>query len=500
MDHRNIQFILFCGGNNLSTDWKRVQDRDSDLIDRLEQIGDVYQYDPPFYFNDQILRDFKNANAQRLFTDSDLDLVRHVNQVYQGIERYNKQANKTYQRQIIITWSRGHMYGNIICSLYPDQIMGYINIDGGKPDEEYEELLSDPISDSLDQIFKEIKQSDDDETKIKDLRRRLSRYVMLNQFSQYKKTKVKFDPRIQHHILNNIYNDSEINIMDPMYVTHGLKWKIDYNEYAAKNLNAKSTWYCGKKHWLHTFTEVVADIMELIDQMIDRCSEEEKHIYVMRHGETEWNRMGLAQGSENDIELNENGISQAKIFAQYLKDSQRDGFDLIVSSPMIRAKQTAQTIAQIIDYKGPVIYSNDLVESGLGLLATGKTNKELQADPFYDDFFKSMEQWNQMDSLEQLEAKDQIPEIFFTKYNMETDQSIRQRIQRFIMFLRVSVAKKILVVTHADTIRSMNSMILNTVCEIKGDLSRGKNCHLTYYKLKDGRFKLIMGPSTFYVK
>ena len=37
-----------------------------------------------------------------------------------------------------------------------------------------------------------------------------------------------------------------------------------------------------------------------------------RHLIIVRHGETEWNKIGLSQGSENDIELNENGREQAE--------------------------------------------------------------------------------------------------------------------------------------------------------------------------------------------
>ena len=35
-------------------------------------------------------------------------------------------------------------------------------------------------------------------------------------------------------------------------------------------------------------------------------------IYVVRHGETDWNKNGICQGKTN-ISLNENGIAQAKV-------------------------------------------------------------------------------------------------------------------------------------------------------------------------------------------
>ena len=38
-----------------------------------------------------------------------------------------------------------------------------------------------------------------------------------------------------------------------------------------------------------------------------------------------------------------------------------------------------------------------------------------------------------------------------------------------------------------------NKLILNTSDIIKGDLSNGKNCHITYYQLTGKSWKLICG-------
>lgn len=65
-------------------------------------------------------------------------------------------------------------------------------------------------------------------------------------------------------------------------------------------------------------------------------------IYLIRHGETDWNVQGRLQGTE-DIELNENGRNQAKICGQALKE---DHFAIIVTSPLKRATESAEIIAE----------------------------------------------------------------------------------------------------------------------------------------------------------
>ena len=64
------------------------------------------------------------------------------------------------------------------------------------------------------------------------------------------------------------------------------------------------------------------------------------NIYVVRHGQTEWNVLKKMQGSA-DIPLNEKGIEQAKKTKYNLENID---IDLIFCSPLMRAKQTAEVI------------------------------------------------------------------------------------------------------------------------------------------------------------
>lgn len=65
-----------------------------------------------------------------------------------------------------------------------------------------------------------------------------------------------------------------------------------------------------------------------------------KTIYIVRHGETDWNRQGRYQGT-TDVPLNQVGRDQAKACARALEEVH---FDRVVSSPLERAFVTAQTI------------------------------------------------------------------------------------------------------------------------------------------------------------
>ena len=64
-------------------------------------------------------------------------------------------------------------------------------------------------------------------------------------------------------------------------------------------------------------------------------------IILARHGETEWNVAEVFRG-RIDIELNETGVRQAELLAEYLKGV---NIDAVYSSPLRRALNTAEMIA-----------------------------------------------------------------------------------------------------------------------------------------------------------
>lgn len=63
-------------------------------------------------------------------------------------------------------------------------------------------------------------------------------------------------------------------------------------------------------------------------------------IYLVRHGETDWNQAGLLQG-QTDIALSAQGLEQAREAAERLKEVP---FEIAFCSPLIRAKRTAEII------------------------------------------------------------------------------------------------------------------------------------------------------------
>ena len=92
-------------------------------------------------------------------------------------------------------------------------------------------------------------------------------------------------------------------------------------------------------------------------------------IYIARHGETAWNAENKICG-RTDIPLNERGIEQAKLLAERLADVR---IDRIIASPMIRARQTAQAVAE--KYGLHITLDERLIEQNFGIYE-GKDRKD----------------------------------------------------------------------------------------------------------------------------
>lgn len=82
--------------------------------------------------------------------------------------------------------------------------------------------------------------------------------------------------------------------------------------------------------------------------------------FYLRHGETDWNLQGLAQGRK-DIPLNETGRRQAREAAASAVGL---GIERIVASPLIRAAETANTVGAAIGIEPE--FNPDLMECSWG--------------------------------------------------------------------------------------------------------------------------------------
>lgn len=100
-------------------------------------------------------------------------------------------------------------------------------------------------------------------------------------------------------------------------------------------------------------------------------------IYITRHGQTDWNVAKKVMG-KHDEPLNEEGRKQAKIVRDKLKDTK---LDLIVSSPLLRAKETALIINEQRNI--PMIYDDRISERDFGEFE-GQMTKDFDFLEFWD--------------------------------------------------------------------------------------------------------------------
>jgi uncharacterized phosphatase len=87
----------------------------------------------------------------------------------------------------------------------------------------------------------------------------------------------------------------------------------------------------------------------------------ETNFGLFRHGQTDWNINFRLQGV-TDIPMNQTGIEQVKLAAKALR---KDDWDLILTSPLGRARQTAEIILDQVGFDS-VIEEQLLIERSFG--------------------------------------------------------------------------------------------------------------------------------------
>ena len=97
----------------------------------------------------------------------------------------------------------------------------------------------------------------------------------------------------------------------------------------------------------------------------------ERHVWLVRHGETEWARLGRHTG-RTDIPLTERGRKQALALGRRLDGRQ---FGLVLTSPLSRAAETAA----LAGVGASAIPDPDLLEWDYGA-NEGRTTAEIRAD------------------------------------------------------------------------------------------------------------------------
>jgi len=154
-------------------------------------------------------------------------------------------------------------------------------------------------------------------------------------------------------------------------------------------------------------------------------------IYLVRHGETDWNAKGLLQG-QSDIPLNKEGEKQAIEAAK--KHFKKIKFAAIFSSDLVRAKRTAEIIA--LEKKMAVETSTLLRERDFG--------------PFEGKHWQEVEKELRMSIKELRILSDEVAK----KLGIESDEKMMERFLRFLREVAVAYrGKNVLIVTHGSVMR-----------------------------------------------
>lgn len=104
-------------------------------------------------------------------------------------------------------------------------------------------------------------------------------------------------------------------------------------------------------------------------------------ILIVRHGQTSWNVERRIQGWR-DIELNDNGHSQAQALARHLANQHEQAqqiIDAVYSSDLLRAQQTANAIAQALTL--PLSLIEGVRERNYGVLEGVPFDRMHEHDP-----------------------------------------------------------------------------------------------------------------------
>ncbi len=109
-------------------------------------------------------------------------------------------------------------------------------------------------------------------------------------------------------------------------------------------------------------------------------------LYIMRHGETDWNTLHKLQG-RTDVPLNESGIAKAEAAREKYHDVH---FDVCYCSPLSRAKMTAEILLE--GREVPIIPDERLIEMSFGIYEGMEYSFDNPVYPV-DVIFKSPERY-----------------------------------------------------------------------------------------------------------
>ena len=195
--------------------------------------------------------------------------------------------------------------------------------------------------------------------------------------------------------------------------------------------------------------------------------------YIVRHGETIWNKEGRLQG-QKDSPLTEKGLWQARNVAKKLKNI---SFDAIFSSDLLRAKRTAEIIA--LEHELAVDMVKALRERRFGQVE-GKTYEELRRD------LKDI-----MEKFDALPPQDKFTYRFVE--DMESDDEVAIRFIAYLREMAVAYAgKTVLLVCHGGLMRAF---LIKVGYGSHEELPPGSVENTAYFKLESDGVDFVIKES-----
>ena len=203
------------------------------------------------------------------------------------------------------------------------------------------------------------------------------------------------------------------------------------------------------------------------------------NIFVVRHGETDWNKEFRLQG-HTEIPLNEQGKEQAQKTAAGLVEN-GIFFDAVYSSPLSRAVETAQILSGFPREK--IRTDSRIIELSFGK-AEGTTPAERRKNPALSsmtDFFDAPEKYIAKDGAESLESAIKRTADFWENEIKPLENHL----------------ENVLVSTHGGTLQSLllhvDSRSLSHYWDVKIP-----NCSVNLVVLERGVFRVEYTARTFY--
>jgi len=184
---------------------------------------------------------------------------------------------------------------------------------------------------------------------------------------------------------------------------------------------------------------------------------------VTRHGETDFNVQKRYTGS-TDIPLNAKGVSQAEELASKLSNTQ---FDVIVSSSLLRAKQTAEIVNKSLNT--PIVFMDEFQEICMGVYQ-GLTQKEAE-EQYPETWTRLAKTWKKTGS----KPVDDAPE------GGETLRQFDARIAAGLAKLKAEYADcKVLLVCHGFAVQIIDRQLEGLDFSEMGTFILG-NCEIAEY-------------------